>query len=120
MSEPPVPNIVTSLGPRRPTINAVSADTGVSSNDRITNDTTLTLSGTADAGSTVTVSLVGGGVFGSTTADASGAWSVDTNTALPQGSHTFSATASDTNGANTTVAVEAAGTVAFSVFFAIE
>jgi autotransporter-associated beta strand protein len=102
MSEPPVPNIITSLGPRRPFINAVSADTGVSSNDRITNDTTLTVSGAADAGSTVNVSLVGGGVLGSTVADASGAWSFDTNTALLQGSHTFSATASDANGANTT------------------
>jgi autotransporter-associated beta strand protein len=102
MSEPPTPNIITSLGPRRPTINAVSADTGLSSNDRITNDTTLTLGGAADAGSTVTVGLVGGGVLGTTVADAGGAWSFDTGAALPQGSHTFSATASDANGANTT------------------
>ncbi len=102
MSEPPVPNIVTSLGPRRPTINAVSSDTGSSSNDRITNDTTLVLSGTADGGSSVTVSLVGGGVLGTTVADAEGAWSFEGGAALPQGSHTFSATASDANGANTT------------------
>ena len=102
MSEPPVPNIITSLGPRRPTINAVSADTGVSSNDRITNDTSLSVSGTANAGSTVTVSLVGGGVLGTTVADGSGAWSLDTGATLTQGSHTFSATASDSNGANTT------------------
>ena len=102
MSEPPTPNIITSLGPRRPTINAVSADTGASSTDRITNDTTLTLGGTADAGSNVTVTLVGGGVLGTTVTHANGAWSFDTDTTLAQGSHTFSATASDANGANTT------------------
>ncbi|WP_221409572.1 Ig-like domain-containing protein [Marinoscillum furvescens] len=46
-----------------------------------TNDTTPVLTGTAEAGSTVTVEL--NGVTFSTTADASGNWSIDTETATP-------------------------------------
>src|SRR5215210_7884759 len=50
MSAPPTPNIITSLGPRAPVIGAITTDAGSSSTDRITNDPTLLLSGTADAG----------------------------------------------------------------------
>lgn len=77
-----------------PVIGAVSADTGVSASDRITNDTTLILSGTGPAGATLSIERVGTGVIGSTVAGADGAWSFDYSaTALPAGSHTFSAAA---------------------------
>ncbi len=101
MSAPPVPNIITSLGARTPVITTASEDTGASSSDRITGDATLTLSGTADAGSTVTVSLDGVGVLGATTTDASGAWVFDyTNTTLADGTHVFTAVAADAEGSN--------------------
>ncbi len=54
-----------------------------------TNDTTPVLSGTAEAGSTVTVVL--NGVTFTTTADGSGTWSVDTETATPTSGGAFTA-----------------------------
>ena len=54
-------------------------------------------SGTAEAGSTVTV-IVDGSVVGTTTADASGAWSFTPTTALADGVHTVKATATDAVG----------------------
>jgi Ca2+-binding RTX toxin-like protein len=59
--------------------------------DGLTNDNTLTLSGTAAANSIVKV-LEGTTQVGQATADGSGAWSVTTSV-LPDGSHSFTATA---------------------------
>jgi Ca2+-binding RTX toxin-like protein len=73
-----------------PTIISFSTDSNVVG-DRITNDNTLTLSGTAAANSTVKV-FEGTTQVGQTTANGSGAWSV-TTFALPDGSHSFTATA---------------------------
>jgi autotransporter-associated beta strand protein len=99
MSAPPTPNIITSLGPSAPIFGAITTDTGTSSTDRITNDQTLQLGGTADAGTTVAVTLAGSGVIGTTTTDASGSWSFDyTNTPLAEGDHVFSAVATDGSG----------------------
>lgn len=81
--------------PAAPLISSITDDTGTSATDRITADTTLTLSGTAEAGSTVTVSLSGTGILGSTTTDNAGNWSFVHATALPIGNHTFTATAKD-------------------------
>ncbi len=102
MSPPPVPNIVTSLdvllGPPAPVFAAIANDTGASASDFITNDTTLEISGTAQPGTTVTLTRFGVGSIGSTTTNGSGAWSFDyTGTPLPEGIVTFSATATDTS-----------------------
>ena len=78
-----------------PTIVSFSNDSGVTG-DGITNDNTLTLTGTAEANSTVTVSD-GATVLGSATTDGSGAWSY-TTAALADGSHSFTAVASDVAG----------------------
>ena len=64
--------------------------------DGITNDNTLTLSGTAEANATVKV-FDGATLLGSVVANASGAWSY-TTAALANGSHSLTATATDAAG----------------------
>ena len=78
--------------PATPTI-ALTSDTGLGS-DNITSSKTL--SGTAEAGSTVAV-MEGTVTIGTTTADASGHWSL-ANTGATDGSHTYSVTSTDTAG----------------------
>ena len=76
-------------------ITQVTEDTGESNSDRITNDPTLFLSGTAEANSVVELTRLGVGVIGTTTANAAGSWSFDyTGTTLPEGMHNFTARAS--------------------------
>lgn len=77
-----------------PVFNAISTDSGSSSSDQLTNDTTLTLSGTAPASSTVSVTRAGVGVVGTATATSGGTFSFNYTTTLPAGSHVFTATAS--------------------------
>ncbi len=60
-------------------------------------DNTPTFSGTAPPGSTVTVKVDGSAV-GTTTADASGSWSLTLASRLSEGPHTVTATASDAGG----------------------
>jgi len=60
-------------------------------------DNTPAYSGTAEAGVTVTI-IVDGASVGTTTADATGAWSFTPTTALADGQHTVRATATDTVG----------------------
>lgn len=68
-----------------------------------TNDTTPEYTGTAEAGSTVTV-YVDGVAVGTTTADGTtGAWTLTPTVALSEGQHTVEATATDAAG-NTSVA----------------
>jgi hypothetical protein len=86
--------------PVAPTLAAAS-DTGVSSTDKITADTTPTLTGTAEANAIVTV-YDGTTLVGTTTADALGNWTVDVNT-LTDGAHTLTVKATDPAG-NTSVA----------------
>jgi hypothetical protein len=84
--------------PTAPTITGITSDSGTSSSDGITSDPTLVLNGTAEANSTVSVTLIGTGVIG-TTADASGNWSYDyTATSLADGSYSFTASATDAAG----------------------
>ena len=83
-----------------PIISAITDDTGSSSTDGTTADNTLLLNGTATAGHTITVKLLGGAVLGTSTADEGGHWNFDhTSTALTDGAYTFSASA--TNGVGT-------------------
>ena len=75
------------------TINKFSTDSGTVG-DNITNDSTLTLTGTATANSTVNV-YDGSALLGSATANASGAWSYTTGT-LSNGAHSFTAATTST------------------------
>ena len=75
-----------------PVFTALSTDTGASSTDRLTHDTTITLAGTAPAGATVAVSRAGLGVVGSTTATG-GVFSFPYTTVLPAGVHLFTGVA---------------------------
>jgi hypothetical protein len=63
-------------------------------NGSLSNDSTPEASGTAEANSTVSVSI-DGALNGTTSANASGNWSYTPATALADGSHTVKATASD-------------------------
>jgi parallel beta-helix repeat protein len=87
--------------PGAPTIDAkISTDSGASATDHVTNDTTLTLTGTAVAGSTVKV-LDGTTSLGTATVDSSGKWTLTTS-ALNDGTHNLTATA--TSGGQTSAA----------------
>ena len=80
-----------------PTIDVFSADSG-KVGDHITNDNTLTLTGAAPVGSTVTVfDGTTTTPLGSVKANASGSWSY-TTFALVDGAHSFTATATDAAG----------------------
>ncbi|MBN8524581.1 MAG: Ig-like domain repeat protein [Planctomycetes bacterium] len=78
-----------------PQVTAISPDSGRSSSDRITNATVLTVRGTAEAASTVTI-RDGATTLGTAIADANGAWSVATTPA--EGVLALRATASDPAG----------------------
>ncbi len=82
-----------------PIVSSVSDDTGQSPNDRLTNDTTLILSGTAPSGTTVTVARTGAGPLGTVPVASDGRWVFDySTTVLPPGAYTFSATATASSG----------------------
>ena len=100
MVTPPAPNIVPVQAPGAtlPVITGFSTDTGESPNDRITADSTPTLTGTAPAGATVILSHIGGPDDGSTVANGSGQWSFTYATSLADGTHYFTARLDD--GAN--------------------
>ena len=90
--------------PRSPrAIASYSTDSGTVG-DGITNDNTLTLTGSAEANATVKV-YDGATLLGSATANGSGAWSY-TTAALTNGAHSLTATATDVAG-NTSAASSA-------------
>ncbi len=96
---------VNSAAPTAPTIVSFSPDSGTVGDD-ITNATTLTLTGTATANSTVEV-FDGSTELGTAAVNASGAWSFVTGT-LANGSHVFTATdtvAGDVSAASTVLTV---------------
>ena len=86
---------IDTLAPAAPTIASFSTDSGTVG-DGITNDNTLTLTGTAETNSTVKV-YEGATLLGTATANGSGAWSYTTAT-LPNGAHSLTATATDAAG----------------------
>jgi RHS repeat-associated protein len=80
--------------PLPPVFTSISPDTGSSSSDQITTNQNLTISGTAAANSTVTISRADLGVLGTTTANVSGNWSYNySGTTLPEGTYAFTGTA---------------------------
>jgi Bacterial Ig-like domain/Bacterial Ig domain len=91
---------VDTVAPSAPVISAFSSDSGTA-NDGITNDNTLTLSGIAAVNSTVKL-YDGAALLGQVMADGTGAWTY-TTAALKDGSHSFTATATDSAG-NTGIA----------------
>ena len=86
---------VDTVAPVAPTITSFSPDSGVVG-DGITNASTLTLTGTAEANSTVKV-YDGATLLGSATANGTGAWSFTTG-ALSNAIHSLTATATDAAG----------------------
>ena len=94
---------IDTTAPTVPTITSFSTDSGVVG-DGITNDNALTLTGTAEANSTVKV-YDGATLLGSALASGTGAWSY-TTAVLPNGGHSLTATATDAAG-NTGVASSA-------------
>ena len=90
--------VVDTSAPGGPALMAITTDTGSSGIDGVTSDPTLILSGTAEAGSTVTVYKDGASI-GTTTASGAGVWSFDyTGTTLSAGSYAFKAQATDLAG----------------------
>jgi RHS repeat-associated protein len=86
---------VTKIGATPPpaALTGISNDSGDSATDFITNDPTLTLSGTAEKSSTVSVYRGGVGLLGTASANGSGAWSYNyTATTLPEGVTAFNFT----------------------------
>ena len=77
---------------------AAASDTGSSNTDKVTNDTTPTISGTAAADSTINL-YIDGAPAGTADANSSGAWTIDCTPAIAvDGKHTFTATATDLAG----------------------
>jgi MYXO-CTERM domain-containing protein len=81
---------VDTMAPAAPAVNTPA-------NGSVTNDSTPAYSGTAEPGSTVTVT-VDGATVGTATADAAGNWTFTPTAPLADGSHTVSATATDAAG----------------------
>lgn len=102
---------IDTTAPAAPTISAISTDTGSSNSDGITSDNTLSLSGTAEANAIV--ALYRSGIYmDSVIASGAGTWSYDyTGTTLNNGSHSFTATATDTAGNTSTASSTFAVTV---------
>src|SRR5439155_15522836 len=86
---------VDTVAPNAPVISSFSNDSGAVG-DGITNDSTLTLTGTAAGNSTVSV-YDGTTLLGTASANGSGAWSFTTGT-LADASHSFTAKAMDVAG----------------------
>jgi hypothetical protein len=95
-----------------PTITSFSIDSGAIG-DNLTNDKTLTLTGSADANSAIKI-FDGATLLGTTTADGSGAWSFLTP-ALADGLHGFAATAGLTNGGNSLATSQISGVLAVTI-----
>ncbi|WP_133257833.1 Ig-like domain-containing protein, partial [Enterobacter hormaechei] len=93
--------ITVDVVPGKVEITAVTDDagsvTGSLSQNAVTDDTRPQISGTAKAGSTVTI-MDDSNVLGTTTAGADGAWTFTPREELGRGEHTFTATAKDKKG----------------------
>ena len=75
---------------------AAGSDSGISDSDQLTNDSTPTITGSAEANATVEL-FSGEDSLGTVTADASGDWSLTTTT-LSEGEHSIVAQATDAAG----------------------
>ena len=93
--------VVDTLAPERPTIDSISNDVGkiqgVLVDGQAADDTTPTLAGRAEAGSTVSI-YGNGSLLGKVMAGADGGWSFTPTTPLINGSHAFTVTSMDRAG----------------------
>ncbi|MEJ8803274.1 Ig-like domain-containing protein [Pontibacter sp. H249] len=89
--------VVDNVVPSAPVIDAVSEDTGVSTTDGITNDQTLTISGTALAQNEVSI-LLNGTAIGTAVADANGDWTYTYASTILEGVYTLTAKATSVSG----------------------
>jgi len=103
MNHPPAVDMLTLVidtqspgAPTTPDLDAVS-DSGSSQSDDVTNDTTPSFGGTAEAGSTVELFSDTGGTLGTVTANAQALWSL-TSPQLTVGVHSITARATDAAG----------------------
>jgi len=110
------------------TISGISTDSGSSTTDFVTNDTTLVFSGAAEANANVLVTLKdasGATVFSTTVVAAGGVWSVDRSgqAGLADGTYTLTATATDAAGnsgtATKAVVVDTSATIAVTNNFKV-
>ncbi len=84
-----------------PAILAVQTDSGSVASGALTSDKTVSFSGTAGAGDTVTLIRTGAGSLGTTVADGSGNWIFDyTGTSLTEGTLLFTAVGSNGGGSS--------------------
>jgi Ca2+-binding RTX toxin-like protein len=83
--------------PGAPTVGLDAGSDSGAAGDGLTNDTTPTLTGSAEPGAVVTVSL-DGTELGTATADGTGIWSFALTSPLADGTYTVSATATDAAG----------------------
>ncbi|MGE0077207.1 MAG: Ig-like domain-containing protein [Bacteroidales bacterium] len=88
--------------PAKPGVPDLSSDSGISSTDNLTNVSASTFIGTAEANSTVNLYSSVNGLVGTTTADATGAWTI-TSSALAEEIHDITVVATD-QAANSSVA----------------
>ena len=96
MPSSPIAVTIDTINPSLPVIASVSQDTGANTSDKITSDKTLTITGTAEAGTTVTV-YDNGSPVGTAVVGANGTYSVTTSD-LSDGSHPLSITSTDPAG----------------------
>ncbi|EKU32073.1 BapA/Bap/LapF family large adhesin, partial [Citrobacter sp. L17] len=93
--------VVDTTAPTQPSISSIIDDvgpnTGVIGNNQPTNDARPTLNGTTEANARVDI-YDNGTFVTSVTADGSGSWNYTPPTALGQGTHSFTITATDTAG----------------------
>ncbi|GAA4438031.1 hypothetical protein GCM10023188_32900 [Pontibacter saemangeumensis] len=95
--------LIDTKAPGAPVFTGITEDRGPETNDQVTADHTIRIAGKAEAGAVVRVAEEGAEI-GRATANASGSWEYNhENTSLPQGSYTFTATATDAAG-NTSAA----------------
>ena len=102
---------VDTTAPAQPVITSIVDDTGSVTgpvaNNQATNDTLPTLNGTAEANATVTL-YDNGVVYATVTANGSGNWTYTPTVPLPEGSHSFTVTATDLAGNTSTPSLAAA------------
>ena len=102
---------IDTLMPSAPAVTGVSDDTGIDNSDGITSDNTLTISGTAEAQSEVTL-FIDGAAVSTVTADAAGLWQLDySSTALSDGAYLITASSSDAAGNESAISAAFALTV---------
>lgn len=80
------------------TIDSIPPDAPAVTSPTITNDTTPTLTGEGEPGTTLTITDDSGATVCTTTVDTDGTWSCDLTTTLAEGNHAFSLILTDAGG----------------------